>query len=171
VARDQLTRVASKGSGTLGATFVVGLLISLWSANAAIKSLFDTLNIVYGETEKRGFLKLNAVSLSFTLAGIVFVLAALGAVVIIPVLLNFVGLSNFADLMLRIARWPAMFVAVALALALIYRYGPTPEVLNGAGSPGAAPQPRCSGLRHPRCSPGMPRASASSTKPTAPSAP
>jgi membrane protein len=127
VARDQLTRVASKGSGTLGATFFIGLVISLWSANAAMKSLFDTLNIVYGEKEKRGFLKLNAVSLSFTFAGIVFVLAALGAVVVIPVVLNFIGLSNFADLMLRIARWPAMFIIVALALALIYRYGPSRE--------------------------------------------
>jgi membrane protein len=29
--------------------------------------------------------------------------------------------------MLRIARWPAMFVAVALALALVYRYGPSRE--------------------------------------------
>jgi membrane protein len=55
------------------------------------------------------------------------VLAALGAVVVIPVVLNFVGLPNFADLMLRIARWPAMFVAVALALALIYRYGGSRE--------------------------------------------
>jgi membrane protein len=127
VARDQLTRVASKGTGTLGTTFVIGLLVSLWSANAAMKSLFDTLNIVYGEKEKREFLKLNAVSLSFTLAGILFVLAALGAVVVIPVVLNFIGLSNSADLMLRIARWPAMFVAVALALALIYRYGPSRE--------------------------------------------
>ncbi|MET3844039.1 YihY/virulence factor BrkB family protein [Bradyrhizobium sp. OAE829] len=127
VARDQLTRVASKGSGTLGATFVIGLVVSLWSANAAMKSLFDTLNIVYGETEKRGFLKLNVVSLSFTFAGIVFVLTALGAVVVIPVVLNFIGLSNFADLMLRLARWPAMFIAVALALALIYRYGPSRE--------------------------------------------
>lgn len=27
--------------------------------------------------------------------------------------------------MLRIARWPAMFVAVTLALAAIYRYGPS----------------------------------------------
>jgi len=127
VARDQLTRVASKGSGTLGVTFVIGLLISLWSANAAMKSLFDTLNIVYGENEKRGFLKLNAVSLSFTLAGVLFVLAALGAVVVIPVVLNFIGLSNFVELMLRIARWPAMFIAVALALALIYLYGPSRE--------------------------------------------
>lgn len=127
VARDQLTRVASKGGGTLGATFAIGLGISLWSANAAMKSLFDTLNIVYGEHEKRGFLTLNAISLSFTLAGILFVLTALGAVVVIPVVLNFIGLSNFADLMLRIARWPAMFIAVALALALIYRYGPSRE--------------------------------------------
>src|SRR4051794_39128615 len=32
-----------------------------------------------------------------------------------------------AHMMLRIARWPAMFIAVALALALIYRYGPSRE--------------------------------------------
>lgn len=92
-----------------------------------MKSLFDTLNIVYGEKEKRGFVKLNAASLSFTLAGIVFVLVALGAVVVLPVALNFVGLSKAADLLVRIARWPAMFVAVALALALIYRFGPSRE--------------------------------------------
>lgn len=127
VARDQLTRVASKEHQTLGLTFVVGLAVSLWSANAAMKSLFDTLNIVYGEREKRGFVTLNAVSLSFTLAGIAFVLVALGAVVIVPVALKFVGLSNAADLLVRIARWPAMFVVVALALALIYRFGPSRE--------------------------------------------
>jgi membrane protein len=71
VAREQLTRVASKGNQTLGLTFAISLAISLWSANAAMKSLFDTLNIVYGEKVKRGFLKLNALSLSFTFAGIV----------------------------------------------------------------------------------------------------
>jgi membrane protein len=49
IAREQLTRVAAKGSQTLGVTFALGLGVSLWSANAAMKSLFDTLNIVYGE--------------------------------------------------------------------------------------------------------------------------
>jgi len=127
LARDQLTRVASKGHQTLGLTFAIGLAVSLWSANAAMKSLFDTLNIVYGEKEKRGFVKLNAVSLAFTLAGIAFVLIALGAVVVLPVVLNFIGLSNAADLLVRVARWPAMFVAVALTLALIYRFGPSRE--------------------------------------------
>jgi membrane protein len=33
--RDQVTRIASQGGGTLGFSFVLGLAISLWSANAA----------------------------------------------------------------------------------------------------------------------------------------
>jgi membrane protein len=125
VARDQLTRVASKGNQTLGLTFVSGLAVSLWSANAAMKSLFDTLNIVHAEKEKRGFLKLNSMSLAFTFAAIAFVLAALSAVVVIPVVLTYLWLSNFADLVVSIARWPAMFLVVALALAFVYRFVPS----------------------------------------------
>jgi len=93
VASEQLKRMTSKGNQTLGLTFVIGLAVSLWSANAAMKSLFDTLNIVYGEREKRGFLKLNAFSLSFTVAAIAFVLLAPGAVVIVPVALNYLPLG------------------------------------------------------------------------------
>jgi membrane protein len=125
VGREQLTRVSSKSDRALGLTFLLGLVISLWSANAAMKSLFDTLNIVYGEREKRGFFRLNAISLSFTIAGIVFVLSALAAVVAVPVLLNYLHLSNFSDLLIRIVRWPAMFIALALAIACIYRFGPS----------------------------------------------
>lgn len=123
IARDQLTRVSAKGAQTLGLTFLVGLAISLWSANAAMKSLFDTLNIVYGEQERRGFFKLNAVSLGFTVGGILFVLAALGSIVAVPIFLNYVGLSKVGDLLLRIGRWPMMYLVIALALAVVYRYG------------------------------------------------
>jgi membrane protein len=127
VARDQLTRVASKGHQTLGFTFAIGLGVSLWSANAAMKSLFDTLNIVYGEKEKRGLIKLNAVSLAFTAAGVAFLLIAIGAVIVLPFALKYLGLSDFADQLLRIVRWPVLFVALTLALALIYRFGPSRE--------------------------------------------
>lgn len=125
VAREQLTRVSSKGSQALGLTFIVGTAVSLWSANAAMKSLFDTLNIIHGEQEKRGFIRLNAISLMFTVAAIAFLLAALGALVIVPVVLNYLWLSNAADLLVRLARWPAMFVGLAFALACIYRFGPS----------------------------------------------
>jgi membrane protein len=125
VAREQLTRVATKGDRTLGFTFAIGLAISLWSANAAMKSLFDTLNIVYGEQEKRGFLKLNAMSLTFTVAAIGFILLALAAVVAVPVVLQHRWLSRTVELLIRIAVWPAMFFAVALGLACIFRFGPS----------------------------------------------
>jgi len=127
VAREQLIRVASKGSQTLGLTFLIGLAVSLWSANAAMKALFDTLNIVHDEEEKRGFLKLNALSLGLTIGGIVFVLVALGTIVVIPVLLNYFGLSGVGDVLLRLGRWPAMYLVLTLALAVIYRYGPSRE--------------------------------------------
>lgn len=125
VAREQLTRLSTKSHQTLGFTFIIGLSVSLWSANAAMKSLFDTLNIIHGEREKRGLIKLNAISLTFTIAGIAFILAALGSVVVIPVVLNYIWLSNSTDLLVRIARWPVMFAGLALALACIYRFGPS----------------------------------------------
>jgi membrane protein len=127
VAREQLTRLSAKGSQTLGLTFLAGLSVSLWSANAAMKALFDTLNIVHDEEEKRGFVKLNAISLCFTFGGVLFVIAALGSIVIVPVLLDFIGFSHGGDLLLRVGRWPAMFLVLTLALAIIYRYGPSRE--------------------------------------------
>jgi len=128
VAREQLTRVASKGSQTLGLTFLIGLATSLWSANAAMKSLFDTLNIVHGEEDSRSFIRLNALSLAFTVGGVLFMLAALGSIVAVPVILSYVGLSEGGDLLLRVGRWPAMFLILTIVLAVIYRYGPDREV-------------------------------------------
>jgi membrane protein len=127
VARDQLTRVASKGAQTLGLTFLIGLGVSLWSANAAMKSLFEALNIVYAEKEKRGLVTLNTISLSFTVVGILFILVAISAVVVLPVALDFFGLSFEGDLLVRIARWPALLTILTVALAFIYRYGPSRE--------------------------------------------
>ena len=84
----QLQAVAAKDSSTLGITFGVSLLLSLWSANSGTKALLDALNVAYGEEEKRSFIKLNTVSLAMTLGGLVFVVVALGAFVALPVILN-----------------------------------------------------------------------------------
>jgi membrane protein len=127
VIRDQITRVGSQGRTTLGLTFAGSLLMSLWSANAGMKSLFDALNLVYDETDKRGFFKLNLVSLTFTLLAILFVLVAIGAMVVVPIALNFVGLGGATEMLVKVARWPALFVVVTLALAVLYRYGPSRE--------------------------------------------
>jgi membrane protein len=125
VIRDQLTRLTAQGSTKLGISFVVSLLISLWSANSGIKALFDALNVVYGEKEKRSFIRLNAVTLSFTVATIAFLLIALAGVVALPVIVNYFPLPKVTSLLLKIAPWPILLVLVALALNLFYRYGPS----------------------------------------------
>ena len=122
---EQLRRVSAQGTQKLGFTFVTGLAIALWSANAAMKALFDTLNVVYDEKEKRGFVKLNLVSLAFTLSGILFILVALGAIVVLPAILDSLGLGSAIEWLLRILRWPLLLLVVALGLAVIYRYGPS----------------------------------------------
>ena len=81
IIREQVTRIASQGGGTLGFSFVFGLVLSLWSANAGMKAVIDALNIVYDEEEKRTFVQLNLQSLAFTLGAIAFILLALAAIV------------------------------------------------------------------------------------------
>jgi Virulence factor BrkB len=49
----QMTRIAGQSANTLGIAFLTSLLISLWSANAGMSALFDALNVVYKEKEKR----------------------------------------------------------------------------------------------------------------------
>jgi len=122
IMRDQLTRVATQGNGKLGLSFVIGLAISLWSANGGIKALFDALNVVYEEKEERSFFSLNAVSLLFTLAMIVFLVVAITCLVAVPVVLNY--FPGFVADVVNYVRWPALLVLVALALSCIYRFGP-----------------------------------------------
>src|SRR5438477_2184721 len=123
---DQITRIAGNNDGKLTFAFVFGLGLALWSANAGMKAIFDALNIVYDEDEKRGFIKLNLISLTFTLGAVLALLVAIGAIVVLPLVLPYVGLgSGQQSWLLPLLRWPALFILVMLGLALIYRFGPS----------------------------------------------
>lgn len=127
VISEQIRRVAGQSGATLSFSSVFGLALALWSANSAMKALFDVLNVAYGEREKRGFFHLNALTLAFTLAAILFILVALAAVVVIPAVLRALALGGVAEALLGIGRWPALLILLAGALAVIYRYGPSRE--------------------------------------------
>ncbi len=123
--RDQITLVSKQGNDTLGMAFMVGLLIALGSANSGITALFDALNVVYNEREKRSFVRFYATTFLFTLAGIVFVILAITGVVVVPLALSSLGLANSMERLLALLRWPILFVIVGVNLAFIYRYGPS----------------------------------------------
>lgn len=124
---DEMRRLTSQGQTTLGAAFAGSLLFSLWSANSGVQALIDALNIVYHEKEKRSYLKLYAVSLVFTIAAIGFGVLAIVVVAVLPVALSYLHLPSVTDVLLRVARWPILLVLVSLAIAVLYRYGPSRE--------------------------------------------
>jgi membrane protein len=125
IVQDQIARVVAKGQAGLSLGFAIGLLFALWSANAGMKALMDALNIVNEEKEKRSFVRLNLVSLAFTVAAIVAMLGAVDAVVVTPLLLSPVGLAGMTEDIVRFARWPALTFAMLLGLSVLYRYGPS----------------------------------------------
>ena len=121
----QITLVAKQGADTLGTAFVVSLLIAFGSANSGIAALFDALNVVYNEREKRSFLRFYAITFLFTLAGIIFVILAVIGMLAVPLVLELFGLATVTEWLVAILRWPILLVTVGVSLAFIYRYGPS----------------------------------------------
>jgi membrane protein len=121
---DQVTRIAGQKSN-LGFAFFGGLLVSLWTANAGMKAMFEAMNVVYGEDEKRSFVTLNVRTLGFTLGAIGFLLLALTGIVVVPIILNYIGFPSGAEQAVSMLRWPILFVIALFVLAVLYRYGPS----------------------------------------------
>ncbi|MBV9747720.1 MAG: YihY/virulence factor BrkB family protein, partial [Acetobacteraceae bacterium] len=119
---EQMIRIAGQQKGGLSFAFITALLLSIWSANAGMKALFQGLNIAYDEREKRKFIKLNLISLVFTMGAVVFLLAAMAVVAVIPLVFSLARLDPGAFSLLR---WPALLVAMVLGLGVLYRFGPS----------------------------------------------
>ncbi len=125
VISDQIILLARQPDETLGAAFAVALLVALVSANSGVAALFDALNVVYGEKEKRSLVRFYATTFLFTLAGMAFIIMAISAVVVLPLVLKFVGSATTSEGVLSLQRWPVLLVALTVSLAFIYRYGPS----------------------------------------------
>jgi membrane protein len=124
IVHEQASRITSNSGRALSIGFVVGILVSLWSAMSGVKAMIDALNVIYEQKEGRNFLKLNLVALVFTLAGFAAFLLAIAAVVVLPLILSPIGLGSLTETLTRIARWPVLLVVLLIGLAVLYRYGP-----------------------------------------------
>jgi membrane protein len=123
IIREQMLRLAGKRQVSLSAAFVVSLLISIWSVNAAMKALFNGLNIAYDESEKRNYFHVTALTYAFT-AGVLFFLTVVIAVLVgAPIFFRQWGWSASASVWIPL-RWLGLTIFTAMAFAVVYRYGP-----------------------------------------------
>jgi membrane protein len=127
IVNDQLSALTSKASSKLGFGAILSLFISIFSASKGSKAIIEALNIIYDQKESRGFIKLNLLALGMTFLGAVLSIIAIGVVVVIPIVLNFLKLGPAFEIIGTVASWLVMLGIFSFFLAFAYRYSPYRE--------------------------------------------
>jgi membrane protein len=120
----QLSKITDDAGGALGLAAVLGVLVALWSASSGVRNLIGAINAAYDEDETRGYVRLRAVSLAFTVGAIVFLVASFVVIAILPGVLADTGLGVVGRIATSVLRWALLLVGMLVALAVLYRYGP-----------------------------------------------
>jgi membrane protein len=120
----QMARIAAHRHETLGAAFLVSTLLSLWSANAGMKSMVDALNITFDELEKRDYVRRSLLTYVATAAAIAFLIVVFSVLVAAPIFFHDMGLRRFVGWWGPV-RWLVVAVTAAGGFTLLYRYGPS----------------------------------------------
>ncbi len=123
---DELITLSGRPHTTLGAAFALSVLASVWSANAGMKSLFDGLNVAYGETEKRPYLRRTLITYAATLGALALLTVTTSLTVAAPAVLHALGFHGLR-LWWAPLRWLILYLVAAQAFTLAYRVGPSRE--------------------------------------------
>lgn len=124
IIKERVENLISTPGNTLGWGTALGILISLWSANAGTKSLFTGVDIAYNTKNDRGFIKQNALTLLFTFGFIITLLLSMSLIVVFPALVQAFDLPENIDSLVSWLRWPLLAVIVIFVISLIYKYAP-----------------------------------------------
>ncbi len=122
---DQMVNIASQSANNLTIGVVVSVVLALWSASVGVSALMGAMNLAYHEKEKRKFIRLNLVSLAFTLGGILFVALSIAAIAAVPPILEAIYLGAFVEALVRAVRWLMTVALFLAACAIIYRFAPS----------------------------------------------
>ena len=110
----------------------IGALAALWAATGGINAVVKGMHRAYDVAEIRPFLMRYVVAVGLTLIGAVVVIGSfvtiVGGAMLTEQIVDRLGLGDVASTLLWWLRWPALFVALTGAVAIVYRYGPSVAV-------------------------------------------
>jgi membrane protein len=121
---DQLHKLVTASSGSLGVSAVVALLFALWSASRGMSGMITALNIAYQEKETRGFIRLNLIAVGLTMLALVGGTVSIALVGVLPAAIQLIGLGVDVQWMVMGLEWPLLILLVMTGLSMLYRYAP-----------------------------------------------
>ena len=129
--------VTSEGTEEL---LTFGLIFTFWSASAGIYAIVEQLNVVYGVKERRPFWKARGTAILLMVFFVLLTIGSLSLVIFGGVvqswLASIIGWSRPLLVFFATLRWIIIGVALLLALAVTYRFGPDVNLKFRFISPG-----------------------------------
>ena len=124
--RPELERLFSSASAQL---LSIGAIAALWAATGGTNALVKGMHRAYDVPEQRPFLLRYAVAVGLTLLAAVGVIASfvtiVGGAMLTQQLAGQIGLGDQAFAVVQLLRWPAVFLVLTAAVAILYRYAPS----------------------------------------------
>lgn len=111
--------------------FSLGILVALWTASAAVRSVMDATNKAYGVAEGRPIWKRLPLSLLYTVAIAGTLLMAAGLMIVGPQVIgwlaHYLGLEQVVITLWTWLRWPIVVILLMVVVAVVYYVAPDVE--------------------------------------------
>ncbi len=125
ILQEQLSGLASGNNTALGFSLALSVLLALWSASSAVNNLMKAINFQYRTLEARMGWVVRLMALAFTFGTVLFVVATVFLLAVLPPLAAEAGISDVARWPLGIARFPALAMMMLVGLSVLYRFAPS----------------------------------------------
>jgi membrane protein len=135
---DRVHQLVGQGSGSLSMHLAVSFLLTFWSSATGSKSVLSAVNVAYDVTEQRPFLRFQVIGLAMTLVAVVCAILAIGVLLLLPPMIDFLGLSSYGGGLIHAAGLTMLIGFFFGAISLLYRFGPSrpapphPRITPGA---------------------------------------
>jgi membrane protein len=122
---DQLRAMTETYEARTGFALLLALAVAVYGASKGAAAVLTALNIVFEVEEERGFVRRTLLALAMAAGAVTALFLAILAISA----LNFLeallpGLGGLSEVLLKLLFFCVAGAAVALLLALVYRYGP-----------------------------------------------
>jgi membrane protein len=125
---EQLREIVGLSGNRLGLGSIISVGAALWVASKGTFFLLRSLNTAFGVVETRSIAKVRAISVLITGMLVVGAVVAFAVVAVLPsvvgIVLGHAAHAGYARTAIELGRWPALALAMTLALSLLYRHGP-----------------------------------------------
>ena len=122
---EQLVTVVETSKNKQGFGLALAILLAFYGATKGASAIVTALNVAYGETERRGFIRVNLLYFALVAGGVSLIFLAIASTTLLSFLGSLIpGAPGAVLALIRIAGYAILAALVITAAAALYRFGP-----------------------------------------------